>query len=53
MTEQEKIHIKNTVSNGISNINDPIWILAFNEVYPTLSMDVDWHYIKVLSKVLA
>lgn len=52
MTEEEKEYIKSTVQNGIENINNPIWIKAFNEAYPTLSMNVNWHYEKVLCKIL-
>jgi len=52
MTEPEKTHMSNTVANGTDNKNDAVWIKAFSETYPTLSMSVDWHYEKVLCKIL-
>lgn len=51
MTEQEKTYMHDTVGNGSANINNPIWIKAFANSYPTLSMGINWHYAKVLSKI--
>lgn len=53
MTNQEIEYLKNTVIDGVLNENNVIWEKAFSETYPTLSMDVDWHYSKVLSKIFS
>jgi len=53
MTNQEIEYLKNTVIDGVLNENNVIWEKAFSETYPSLSMSVDWHYEKVLSKAIS
>jgi hypothetical protein len=53
MTEEEKIYMSHTAKDGGLNKNNDIWKKAFAMYYPTLSMDIDWHYEKVLSKMFS
>lgn len=51
MTNEELEYLQDTHLNGVSNKENPIWIKAFAEAYPTISMDVDIFYIKVFCKL--